>query len=272
MQTLQIIRSPCLDVIMRCLNYLDSMPFYVLLIMIVCFAYDQKIGFKLLFLAILSWFVNQDCKMFFQQPRPIHLEPSLGLAYASSFGFPSGAAQTFLVYLGFISLTLQKKWVWMISILLTLLISFSRVYLGLHFPSDILGGWLVGATLLTIYWLTLPPIEHFLKKQSALILVLLSSTLTIFLWILALTPQIRLITITLLGASIGCIFTTYLEKPKHLKATVLRFFIALVGLVFLGLIYFIFKDVSILTPPLCVFTSSVWFTYGVNLLCRKLKL
>ncbi|MEI8300145.1 MAG: phosphatase PAP2 family protein [Chlamydiota bacterium] len=272
MQALQVIRNPFLDTIMRYLNYLDSMPFYTLLIVTICFAYDQKIGFRLLFLAVLSWFINQDCKMFFKEPRPIHLEPSLGLAYASSFGFPSGAAQTFLVYLGFISLTLKKKWVWITSISLTLLVSFSRVYLGLHFPSDILGGWIVGTALLTTYWLTLPKLEPFLKKQSHLVLILLSLAMTIFLWMLALTPQIGLIAITLFGVSVGCIFTTCLKNPKHLQEKIIRSSIALIGVALIGLIRFITKDILELISPLCIFASGVWFTYGVNLLCRKLKL
>lgn len=272
MQALLAIRSPFLDFIMRYLNYLDSMPFYTLLITTVCFAYDQKIGFRLLFLAILSWFINQDCKMFFEQPRPIHLEPSLGLAHASSFGFPSGAAQTFLVYLGFLSLTFKKRWFWIASISLTLLVSFSRVYLGLHFPSDILGGWIIGIALLSTYWFTLPKLEPFLKKQSNLTLILLSFAITVFLWTLALTPQIGLIALTLLGVSIGFIFTTCLKKPKYLKEKIIRSALVLAGLAIIGFVRFFVKDFVTLISPLCVFASGVWFTYGVNLLCRRLKL
>ena len=50
--------------------------------------------------------------------------------------------------------------------LLMLLIGVSRIYLGVHFPTDVLGGWIIGAIFLTAYFKLRHPIEKWLKEAS----------------------------------------------------------------------------------------------------------
>jgi hypothetical protein len=61
---------------------------------------------------------------------------------------------------------LRKWWAWLIAILVILMIGIPRIYLGVHFPQDVILGWLVGALLL---WLVLRfwrPVTQWLKKMS----------------------------------------------------------------------------------------------------------
>ena len=64
-------------------------------------------------------------------------------AYAeeSSFGLPSGHAQNAVVVWGMLALWIRKTWAWIAGVIIILLIGLSRIYLGVHFPTDVLGGW-----------------------------------------------------------------------------------------------------------------------------------
>ncbi len=65
-----------------------------------------------------------------------------------SFAFPSGHAQTSLVFWGYLALILMTWRARIAAFVAVLLIGVSRIYLGQHWPLDVLGGWLIGAAWL----------------------------------------------------------------------------------------------------------------------------
>jgi undecaprenyl-diphosphatase len=89
-------------------------------------------------------------KLIYARPRP-DLVPHL--VAVSSSSFPSGhATDSAIVYLTLAALLArtvperpQRLWIIGAAILLTLLIGVSRVYLGVHWPSDVVAGWMIGA-------------------------------------------------------------------------------------------------------------------------------
>lgn len=104
---------------------------------------------------LFSWIFNELLKFYFIRPRP----RGDFLTIATGYSFPSGHAMVSLAFYGFMAYlaTLHgEKWgkpIAGVLGLLIFLIGLSRVYLNVHYPSDVLGGWIFGALMLlvTIY-------------------------------------------------------------------------------------------------------------------------
>lgn len=93
------------------------------------------------------------------------LRPPIGLQHSKSFAFPSGhttATATFAAVLGYLSLrqNIAPMAYVTVGIVLTVLVGLSRIYLDMHWASDVIGGVLIGSTFATgccalVEWLTL---------------------------------------------------------------------------------------------------------------------
>lgn len=97
--------------------------------------------------------LNQGLKLAFARSRPVLWPP---IIHETSYGFPSGHALGSLVLYGFLAYVYacwyprQSRWIYGFAASTIALIGFSRLYLGVHFPSDIAAGYGVG-----LLWLLL---------------------------------------------------------------------------------------------------------------------
>jgi membrane-associated phospholipid phosphatase len=164
-QTLQTM-SPVLDGFMKFISFLGTIEFYLLLIPFVYWVVSASLGFRVLLLLIGTDFLAISFKQLLHQPRPYWIGDVKPLATETSYGIPSSHASDSIAVWGYLAYRLKKSWLWALSILVILLIGLSRMFLGVHFPTDVVAGWLIG--LLAIFLLVKGEawLSPWLKKQS----------------------------------------------------------------------------------------------------------
>jgi len=157
----------CLKTPMEVFSFFGTENFFLLLLPALYWCMEGGIGLRVGIILLLSASVNDAVKMVFHGPRPYWYSTDV-IRYASetSFGVPSGHAQIAFGVWGMLAASIRKWWGWPIAILIIVMIGISRLYLGVHFPHDVILGWLIGALLL---WLVLrfwKPVTAWLKKMS----------------------------------------------------------------------------------------------------------
>lgn len=159
MDILPSLRHPVLDSFFQFITFWGSAKAFISLglIILVLLIYKRDIlgGIYLNLCLIVTWLVMRFLKDFFARPRP----SGEHLTIATGMSFPSGHAMLSMAFYGFIAYLLvqranspkTRKLIWWLSFIFILLIGVSRVYLNVHYPSDIVAGFLFGALFLVAF-------------------------------------------------------------------------------------------------------------------------
>lgn len=150
-------RGPMLNTILITITYLGNWQSITLLgLGLLFFSKTRKdIGLPFAVVSLSSTVLYKLVKSAFARPRP---ELSVRLIEQGGFSFPSGHSMNGIVCFGILIYLIRrycknKRLANLLTVLLGLLIfmiGLSRVYVGVHYPTDILAGWSLGAAYLTI--------------------------------------------------------------------------------------------------------------------------
>jgi undecaprenyl-diphosphatase len=151
------INNPFFDIVMYyATKSLVWIPLYLFFLYLIIRQYNWKTVMVLVLAALMILMSDQLANLFketFQRLRPSH-EPGLMVhlvnAYkGEEYGFYSGhATNNFSIAVFLIVLTGKRfKWIWMIALPYAIIISYTRIYLGVHFPGDIIAGAVMGSLI-----------------------------------------------------------------------------------------------------------------------------
>lgn len=142
--------NPLWDALFILGTFLGNETAYLLIIPLFYWCVDRALGRWIAYGLLLSAYVNHALKYVWHTPRP---PQSLwrNVSGLESPGFPSGHAQTSTVIWGTMAARTRALWSWLLAIVLVTVISFSRIYNGVHYPHDVVGGLLIGVGLLLLF-------------------------------------------------------------------------------------------------------------------------
>ncbi|TGK21909.1 phosphatase PAP2 family protein [Leptospira fluminis] len=130
-------------------HYLGSTAFFMALVSFIYLGVDRKVGIRMALGLMLAGILNGSCKAIFQSSRPLGLPfaQELGIS-ESSYGFPSGHVQTAVVLYGILFLHLKSNFVKWIGVFCIFFMPIARMYAGLHYLGDVVGGLFIGVLVL----------------------------------------------------------------------------------------------------------------------------
>jgi membrane-associated phospholipid phosphatase len=153
--------------VMKVLSFLGNEEFFLLLLPLVYLSFDARRGARL---GALLLFGDAFCSLFklaFHAPRPYWMDARLApLSLETSYGLPSSHAQNAAAVWPFLLKTPRRPLMLLCAALLVFGIALSRVYLGAHFVTDVLGGVILGVLWLLIFLKFSPRVEAWAKTRD----------------------------------------------------------------------------------------------------------
>ena len=149
------IRNPALTEVLKVITYMGNWQTITLLCIVLLLFRKTRLryGVPVSAGAIFVTIFNRIIKLIFKRPRP---EESLHLIEEGGYSFTSGHSITSMVVFGLLIYLVRKyvknrKAANILTAALAvpwIFIGLSRIYMGVHFPSDVLAGWALGAAVL----------------------------------------------------------------------------------------------------------------------------
>ncbi len=151
------IRNPVLDVIMSLVTHLGEETFFMVGALFVFWCVDKRKGYYLLSVGFVGTLVNQWLKIVCRVPRPWVKDSNFTIvesarAEATGYSFPSGHTQTAVGFFGGVARFAGQLWLRIACIAVLLLVSVSRMYLGVHTPADVGVSFVVAVVLVFVLY------------------------------------------------------------------------------------------------------------------------
>jgi membrane-associated phospholipid phosphatase len=143
---IQSFSNPFLDSFFELVTMLGENIFFIAVIAVFYWCFNKTFGYKLAFVYLTSGAFNTIIKEIVKFPRPIGYEGirSSRIKTAGGYSFPSGHTQQASALFITLMMEFRKKWLYIIGVLGMLFVGLSRMYLGVHWPTDVIGGLMIG--------------------------------------------------------------------------------------------------------------------------------
>ncbi|MBO5287372.1 MAG: phosphatase PAP2 family protein [Clostridia bacterium] len=180
LKLLEGIRIGFLDKFFLIVTALGEEIAFMAIAIVVFWCFSKKYGYYILSVGFVGTIINQFLKLVFRIPRPWVLDGNFkpvegAIEEATGYSFPSGHTQSAVGTFGSIAYITKKRWLRILSIVLCVLVPFSRMYLGVHTPLDVSVS-IVIALLLTFL---IKPVIELTEKNDKVMYIFLGGMLLI---------------------------------------------------------------------------------------------
>ena len=152
---LERLRTPVLNEIMLLITRFGEETAFLVTALILFWCVDKYKGYFILSVGFIGTITSQLMKLLCRIPRPWVLDENFTILEqareaASGYSFPSGHSQSAVGTFGAIAYSVKNKWVRIASIGICVLVPFSRMYIGVHTPMDVIVGSAISVLLIFV--------------------------------------------------------------------------------------------------------------------------
>ncbi|MBQ7230500.1 MAG: phosphatase PAP2 family protein [Oscillospiraceae bacterium] len=225
---LEGLRTPWLDSIVSALTHLGGEMMFLIAALVVLWCVDKRQGYYLLSVCFMGTLVNQFLKITCRIPRPWVRDPHFTIveaarAEATGYSFPSGHSTNSVGTYGVLATESKRLWLRIVCAVLCFVIPFTRLYLGVHTPADVL----VGSAIPLFFIVVLRPFiyrdegKHMPKLLG--VMLLLSAAFAAYMEFFPFPADVDADNLysaqknsyTLLGALLGMIIVWYVDRKRN---------------------------------------------------------
>ena len=154
---LEKIRVPVLNELLLAITVLGEETAFLMIGLVVFWCIGKRQGYYLMTVGLAGTVSSQLMKIICRVPRPWVLDGNFTILEAAregagGYSFPSGHTQTAMGTFGSIVVFARKKWIAIACVVLAALVGFSRMYIGVHTPADVLAGALLSIVLIALLY------------------------------------------------------------------------------------------------------------------------
>jgi len=242
--------SSFLDLIFAIITFIGDEMFYIFFFSVMFWVFDKELAYELIFILLISISLNGSLKELIKRTRPtFEGEIGKGVVEAEGFSFPSGHSQNAATIWGFWALKLNNRKEQLILVTLIILIGFSRIYLAVHFFSDVIVGWSIGLAVAYLVFKAKPGFMGKWHNMSGVVRVSIIASVSLILLIISLLPDVSEVYAETISSGAGVLLGIHLGKQleskyieftdkeglKSISVFITRFFI---GILSVALAYF----------------------------------
>lgn len=246
---IQSLRTPFLDFFFSWITRLGEETILILVFCLVFWCINKRTGYVVGISFFFSALLVQGMKIVFRIPRPWTHDPRILVlgaeTAATGYAFPSGHTQNAAAWLGALAACTKKKLLRYTFIILALLVGFSRLYLGVHFLSDVLVSLVISFAVVLLVCKILP--HDFTDKKKELVLPIIIAVFAAIVVVIITYLYHNEITefsqlrdaVIAAGAAFGFVIGMYVErvyiqfsvKTKNIPLQVGKFIFGMVGVI-----------------------------------------
>lgn len=270
---IQSFSNPFLDQLFQYITMMGEQYFYIVTVAVILWCVNKRLGYKLGFAILTSFITNGVIKNIFNSPRPIGTSGirSLRVSTATGSSFPSGHTQVATAFWSSTIIALKKTWISVIGSIIILLVAISRLYLGVHWPKDVVFGIIFGLLSVLLSNFVFDYIEKS-KNKSLFLIIFVPALLGLF--IFKSSDYAKSV-----GIAFG-FYLGYLVESHYIDFNIKASFIKQIFKVILGLFILIalLKGLKSLFPAGNFYSTLRYFITGFFATCtipfifKKLKL
>lgn len=149
LQFLESLRTDFSVKLFEGITMLGEETILIFMIAVLYFAYDKRLALRIGYITITSMCVNNTVKNLVKRPRPFasgEVTPARAHT-ATGYSFPSGHTQTIASWGSAFAMYFKKAWVSVLAGVGIVAVAFSRLFLGVHYPSDVIVGAVLGVAI-----------------------------------------------------------------------------------------------------------------------------